>query len=99
MACAELHDVLHVKVGHPAVGPVTVGQVTWVPAGFVLGCMQWYGQPWTMVDYGEKLRLTSTVMSTLRGEAETLEDELVEMRQCMLLHVAAGLLWATSHWR
>eukprot|EP00972_Heterocapsa_arctica_P009418 1386262-Heterocapsa_arctica.AAC.1 len=49
-----------------------------------------------MFDYGDALTLEADLANMCLGVAEDPDNPLVERRQCLLLHVAAGALGARS---
>ena len=79
---------------------IVVGPVHWTSQdrqGLVgTGQVEWAGEVWGTRDYQAELALNEELQSVLTNEPEDPSKPRVEDRQCLLLHVAAGLLWSAQ---
>ena len=77
---------------------VVVGPVHWPSPdrdGLVgIGQVEWAGEVWGTRDYQASLALSAELQSVVANAPEDPSKPHLEDRQCLLLHVAAGLLWS-----
>ena len=59
-----------------------------------MGQVEWAGEVWGTRDYQASLALNDELQSVLTNEPEDPSKPHLEDRQCLLLHIAAGLLWS-----
>ena len=72
-----------------------VGLVGWNEAGTLgQGVLRWLGQDWEMYDFQASLEIDHELADQLANPPEDPARPQREHRQCLLLHVAAGLLWS-----
>jgi hypothetical protein len=72
-----------------------VGPVYWDRPDHVgVGRLRWGGEDWRMVDYQADLTLHQGLLDQLANPPEDPSRPAQEHRQCLLLHVAAGILWS-----
>ena len=107
-ALANLPDPLERHAGNPehaSFGPdarqrIVVGPVHWTSQdreGLMgMGQVEWGGEVWGTRDYQASLALSEELQSALINEPEVPSKPHLEDRQCLLLHVAAGLLWSAQ---
>ena len=81
-------------------GRIGVGPVHWTSQdrqGLVgMGQVEWAGEVWGTRDYQAGLELNEELHSALTNEPEDPSKPHLEDRQCLLLHVAAGLQWSAQ---
>ena len=61
-----------------------------------IGQVEWAGEVWGTRDYQASLALSADLQSVVANAPEDPSKPHLEDRQCLLLHVAAGLLWSAQ---